>query len=230
MGPRGADDEGREGSSPRVRSLRLQLSVASLLLQALPVTDQVPASTGIFGQATSSGGGVRACQFESGAPWAGAPMRCYAFDVWQCARTVGRIGLLIMSPREGTPRASVRQRQSPPCRITQQFAFADVGDIAALAAELHDLRPLSGSGSPLGARCGILFNTDDTQFAVTELYTSEFLRTKHRNRVRFVPQINFSRPSASDCCHTKISVSPSVMEKSSDQGRDSSDAQFQLLA
>ena len=58
---------GREGSSPRVRSLRLQLSVASLLLQALPVTDQLPARSGIFGQATPSGGGVLAWQVESGA-------------------------------------------------------------------------------------------------------------------------------------------------------------------
>src|ERR1017187_2336509 len=178
MGPRRADDEGRECSSPRVRSLRLPLSVASLLLQALPVTDQLPARSGIFSQATPSAEGVLAWQLKSGAHWAGALMRSYAFDVWRRTRTVGRIGLLMMPPHEGVPRASVRQRQSPPCRITQQLSFADVGDIAALAAELHNLRPLSGSGSPLGARCGILFNTDDTQFAVTELYTSVFLRTK----------------------------------------------------
>lgn len=105
-------------------------------------------------------------------------MRGYAFDVCRRTRTVGRIGLLMMPPDEGVPRASARQRQSPPCRITQQLSFADVGGIAALAAELHDLRPLPGSGSPLGARCGFLFNTDDTQFALAELYTWSFFARK----------------------------------------------------
>ena len=62
MGPCGADDEWREDPSPRVRSLRLRLSVASLLLQALPITDQLPARPGILGQATPSGGGVLAWQ------------------------------------------------------------------------------------------------------------------------------------------------------------------------
>ena len=64
----------REDSSPRVRSLRLRLSVASLLLQALPITDQLPARSGILGQATPSGGGVLARQAESGEHWAGPLM------------------------------------------------------------------------------------------------------------------------------------------------------------
>ena len=45
-----ADGEWREDSSPRVRSLRLRLSVAPLLLQSLPITDQLPARSGILGQ------------------------------------------------------------------------------------------------------------------------------------------------------------------------------------
>ena len=56
MGPCGADDAWREDPSPGVRSLRLRLSVASLLLQALPITDQLPPRHGILGKATPSGG------------------------------------------------------------------------------------------------------------------------------------------------------------------------------
>jgi hypothetical protein len=82
MGPRDADGEWREDSSPRVRSLRLRLSVASLLLQALPITDQLPAKSGILGQATRSGGGVLPWQGESSADWSGAQVRSHALDVW----------------------------------------------------------------------------------------------------------------------------------------------------
>jgi hypothetical protein len=67
MGQRHADDGGREGPPPGVRSLRLRLSVASLLLQALPITDQLPARSGILRQATPSVGGVLAWQVESSA-------------------------------------------------------------------------------------------------------------------------------------------------------------------
>jgi hypothetical protein len=81
MGPRDADDEGREGPSPRVRSLRLRLSVASLLLQALPITDQLPARPGILGQATLSGGGVLAWQVEP------SPARADIPQAWARAYT-----------------------------------------------------------------------------------------------------------------------------------------------
>jgi hypothetical protein len=79
MGPRHADGEGREDPSPRVRSLRLRLSVASLLLQPLPVTDRLPARPGILGQATPSGGGVLAWQVESSAHGPTSPKRIGRF-------------------------------------------------------------------------------------------------------------------------------------------------------
>ena len=57
MGPRDADGEWRDDPTPRIRSLRLRLSVASLLLQALSIADQLSARAG---KATPSGGGVLA--------------------------------------------------------------------------------------------------------------------------------------------------------------------------
>jgi len=73
MGPRDAHSEGREGPSPRVRSLRLRLSVSSLLLHALPSTDQLPTRPGILGQTTPFGGAVLARQVESSAHWSISP-------------------------------------------------------------------------------------------------------------------------------------------------------------
>ena len=60
MGPRDADCEWRDDPTPRIRSLRLRLSVASLLLQSSPIADQLLARSGILGQGTSSVRGVLA--------------------------------------------------------------------------------------------------------------------------------------------------------------------------
>ena len=84
-----------------------------------------------------------------------------------------RMVLMNLSNRAAPVAESVRESESRPRRVPQQFTFADVGEVTPCRTELHYSLTLARKRSPFRSRVGVLFDACNAVFRVIEIDRSE---------------------------------------------------------